>query len=89
MIAPINPVLVKMALEAVRNRPADSFETIGREFGIGEKCLRKYAKGVGIKRKRGAKSWRIRIPVRDWTAKQRRTAHREGVIADGLAGGTQ
>lgn len=85
MIPTTNPVLVKMALEAVRNRPADSFKTIGKEFGIGEKCLRKYANSAGIKRKRGAKSWRIRIHPRDWTPLQRRIAHREGTIAEGLA----
>jgi hypothetical protein len=83
MIPTTNPVLVRMALEAVRNRLADSFKTIGKEFGIGEKCLRKYAKAAGIHRKRGAKSWRIRVHPRDWTPLQRRIAHTAGVIAEG------
>jgi predicted transcriptional regulator len=86
MIIPTDPRIRRLATEAVRNQPARTFKEIAKEFGIGEKTLRTFAKAAGdIHRKRGKKSWRIRVHPRDWTAEQRRIAHKEGVIADGLA----
>lgn len=85
MIIPIDPRIKELALKAVRACPGRSLKVIAQEHGVGESTLRGFAKAAGIQRKRGVKPWRIRIHPRDWSPAQRRIAHTEGVLADGLA----
>jgi hypothetical protein len=79
MIPTTNPAIKRLAVQAVRDNPARTFKDLAKDYGIDEKTLRKFAKAAGIVRKRGAKSWRIRVHPRDWTPLQRRLAQMETV----------
>jgi predicted transcriptional regulator len=86
MIIPTDPRIRQLAVQAVRDQPGKTFKDIAKAHGLHERTLRRFAKEAGdIHRKQGVKSWRLRVHPRDWTAEQRRIAHREGVLADGLA----
>jgi hypothetical protein len=81
----VNPVIKRLALRAVREHPEKSFVAIAKEFGLGDRTLRYFAKEAGIQRPRGRKSWRVKIHPRDWTPLQRRIMFQAAKIREGMA----
>ena len=84
ILRPIAPAIKKLIIHAIRTEPTKSYAQIARDWDVGERTVRKFAKEEGIQRKQGRK----KHPSK-WTAAERREAFtiaRAGEkIEDGLA----
>jgi len=84
MAKPLTESKINSILKSLQEEPAKSYGQIAKDYRVSERTVQKYAQRVGIHRKAGRKSWRVKVHPKFWESWQRRVAYTEARIREGL-----